>query len=41
MKPLCSNCLSILNIYGGCDKCNKLLLSKIKERRNNELLGND
>lgn len=32
MKPLCSNCLSILNIYGGCDRCNKLLLKEIEEK---------
>lgn len=29
MKPLCLNCLSILNIYGGCDRCNKLLLKEL------------
>ena len=30
--PLCSNCLAILNIYGGCDRCNKLLLKEIYEK---------
>lgn len=31
MIPLCLNCLSILNVYGGCDKCNRLLLKEIEE----------
>lgn len=31
--PLCSNCLNILNIYGGCDRCNKLLLKEIEESK--------
>lgn len=33
MKPLCLNCLSILNIYGGCDRCNKLLLKNSAEKK--------
>lgn len=38
MIPLCLNCLTALNDYGSCDKCNRLLIKEIEERRKNELI---